>query len=64
MNGTNLSVSWGDDKTVSPILSKDLKLSKKLARWWCQLKATAIGGGAVRKNLEVRVLIAITVFCL
>jgi hypothetical protein len=36
----SLSGLWGDDKTVSPILSKDLKLSKKLARWWRQLKAT------------------------
>jgi hypothetical protein len=36
----SLSGSWGDDKTVSPILSKDLKLSKKSARWWRQLKAT------------------------
>jgi hypothetical protein len=36
----SLPGSWGDDKTVSPILSKDLKLSKKSARWWRQLKAT------------------------
>jgi hypothetical protein len=36
----SLSGSWGDDKTVSPILSKDLKLSKNSARWWRQLKAT------------------------
>jgi hypothetical protein len=35
----SLSGSWGDDKTVSPILSKDLKLSKKSARWWRHLKA-------------------------
>jgi hypothetical protein len=36
----SLSGSWGDDKTVSPVLSKDLKQSKKSARWWRQLKAT------------------------
>jgi hypothetical protein len=36
----SLSGSWGDDKTVSPILRKDLKLSKNSARWWHQLKAT------------------------
>ena len=36
----SLSGSWGDDKTVSPILSKDLNLSNKSARWWRQLKAT------------------------
>jgi hypothetical protein len=36
----SLSGLWGDDKTISPILSKDLKLSKKSARWWRQLKAT------------------------
>jgi hypothetical protein len=35
----SLSGSEGDDKTISPILSKDLKLSKKSARWWRQLKA-------------------------
>ncbi len=28
----------GDDKTNSPILDNDLKLSKKLAWWWHQLK--------------------------
>jgi hypothetical protein len=33
------SGSWGDDQTVSPTLNKDLKLSKKLAMWWRQLKA-------------------------
>jgi hypothetical protein len=27
-----LSGSWGDDQTVSPTLSKDLKLSQKWAR--------------------------------
>ncbi len=32
----------GDDKTNSPILDKDLKLSKKLARWWHQLKGKEI----------------------
>jgi hypothetical protein len=36
----SLSGSWGDDKTISPILSKDLKLSKKSAIWWRQLNAT------------------------
>jgi hypothetical protein len=41
MTGGNLSQAYGgDDKTVSPVLSKDLKLSKKSARWWRQLKAT------------------------
>jgi hypothetical protein len=28
----------GDDQTDSPILEKDLKLSKKLAGWWRQLR--------------------------
>ncbi len=32
----------GDDQTDSPILEKDLKLSKKLAGWWRQLKGKEI----------------------
>jgi hypothetical protein len=32
------SGSWVDDQTNSSTLDKDLKLSKKLARWWRQLK--------------------------
>ncbi len=30
----SLSGSWGEDQTVSPIFNKDLKLSRKSARWW------------------------------
>jgi hypothetical protein len=29
---------WGDNQAVSPTLNKDLKLSRKSAKWWCQLK--------------------------
>ncbi len=32
------SGSWVDDQINSSTLDKDLKLSKKLARWWRQLK--------------------------
>jgi hypothetical protein len=32
----------GDDQTDSPILVKDLKLSKKLAGWWRQLRGKEI----------------------
>jgi hypothetical protein len=32
------SGSRGDGQTVSPTLNKDLKLSKKSARWWRKLK--------------------------
>jgi hypothetical protein len=38
----SLSGSWVDDQTISPTLNKDLKLSKKSARWWRQLKAMEI----------------------
>jgi hypothetical protein len=41
-----LSGSWGDDQIVSPTLFKDLKLSRKSAKWWCQLKAKENEGGA------------------
>jgi hypothetical protein len=34
----NCSGSWGDNQTISPTLNKDLKLSKKLARWQWQLR--------------------------
>ncbi len=34
-----LSGSWGDNQIVSPTHYKDLKLSKKSAKWWRQLKA-------------------------
>jgi hypothetical protein len=34
---THLS-SWGNDQTGPPTHNKDLKLSKKSARWLCQLK--------------------------
>ncbi len=37
--GKSLSGSWGDDQTISPSFNKDLKLSRKLERWWRQLKA-------------------------
>ncbi len=32
------SGSWGDDQTGSPILNKDLKISKKSVSWLRQLK--------------------------
>jgi hypothetical protein len=35
----SLSGLWGDDQTVSPILNKDLKLSRKSAKWRRQLKS-------------------------
>jgi hypothetical protein len=35
----SLSGLWGDDQAVSPILNKNLKLSRKMAKWWRQLKA-------------------------
>ena len=35
----SLSGLWGDDQAVSPILNKNLKLSRKSAKWWRQLKA-------------------------
>ncbi len=34
----SLSGLWGDDQAVSPILNKNLKLSRKSAKWWRQLK--------------------------
>jgi hypothetical protein len=35
----SLSGLWGDDQAVSPTLNKNLKLSRKSAKWWRQLKA-------------------------
>ena len=35
----SLSGLWGDDQSVSPTLNKNLKLSRKSAKWWRQLKA-------------------------
>ncbi len=35
----SLSGLWGDNQAVSPILNKNLKLSRKSAKWWRQLKA-------------------------
>jgi hypothetical protein len=35
----SLSVLWGDDQAVSLTLNKNLKLSRKSAKWWRQLKA-------------------------
>ncbi len=34
----SLSGLWGDDQAVSPTLNKDIKLSRKSAKWWRQLK--------------------------
>ncbi len=33
-----LSGTWADNQTVSSTLNQDLKLFKKSARWWRQLK--------------------------
>ncbi len=41
-----LSGSSGDNQTVSPTLNKDLKLSRKSAKWWGQLKAKENEEGA------------------
>jgi hypothetical protein len=35
----SLSALRGDNQAISPTLNKDLKLSRKLAKWWRQLKA-------------------------
>ncbi len=35
----SLSGLRGDDQAISPTLDKDVKLSRKLAKWWRQLKA-------------------------
>jgi hypothetical protein len=42
----SLSGLWGDDQAVSPTLNKNLKLSRKSAKWWRQLKA---------KNMKERI---------
>jgi hypothetical protein len=34
----SLSGLWGDDQAISPTLNKGLKLSRKTAKWWRQLK--------------------------
>jgi hypothetical protein len=48
-----LSGSWGDDQTISPTLNKDLKLSQKTAKWWCQLKANENEEGASLSSQSV-----------
>jgi hypothetical protein len=35
----SLSGLWGDDQAISPTLNKNLKLLRKSAKWWRQLKA-------------------------
>ncbi len=35
----SLSGLWCDDQAISPTLNKDIKLFRKLAKWWRQLKA-------------------------
>ncbi len=49
-----LSGSWGDDQIVSPTLYKDLKLSRKTAKWWRQLKAKENEEGASLSAQSVR----------